>query len=93
MVRNEDESVLHPQVDGELAGTVGAESMAPARGLVHIPERWRGAKSRQPTLEQGPMFRAPPTRAGLFARAALLQLAVGPRDLDVCSFDLSPLGL
>jgi len=86
VVREEDESVLTPEVHSEVAGTVGAEGMAPSRRLVHVVESGCGAQGRQPSLEEGPVVASPLASAGLVAGAALLQLAVGPRDVDVGSF-------
>ena len=82
VVGEEDESVLPPEVHGEVAGPVGAEGMALSRRLVHVPEGGRGAEGRQTSPEKGPVVGSPIASASFVAGAALLQLAVGPRDVD-----------
>jgi hypothetical protein len=82
VIRLEDEPVRAPEVDRELAGTVGSELMAAAGHPLHVAQRRGGGERREPQLEPPPVRRTPSACALAVARAGFPQLPVEPRDLD-----------
>jgi hypothetical protein len=82
VVGDKDEAELAPQADSELPVAIRPEGMALAWSALHVLERRRTAQGREPTPDEDPVVVPPFAGAGLVAGAVLLQLPVGPRDVD-----------
>lgn len=72
VVRLESQPVRAPEVDGELAVSVGVELVAVAGDAVHVSKGGRGTERGQTPLEELPIVRSPVPTALAVVRARLL---------------------